>query len=215
MTTTGCQIDLLRHGAPEGGKRYRGDQVDDPLSPLGWAQLRARVADCHSRGTDTWDAIISSPMTRCRAFAEALAEERGLPLVIEPDLREIGFGVWEGHAHHEIPERFPEQYRAFKADPVQGRPPGAEPMDAFYTRVTTALERHARAAEGKHLLIVAHAVVMRAAAAHASQAPLQSIRHFQTELAALLSLGFQRGAWQFMGLNNQLPAELIEPPYPA
>jgi len=31
-TTT---IDLLRHGEPVGGKRYRG-QIDDPLSEKGW-----------------------------------------------------------------------------------------------------------------------------------------------------------------------------------
>lgn len=214
MSATGCRIDILRHGAPEGGKRYRGDQVDDPLSALGWAQLRARIADCSARGTDTWQGIISSPMTRCRAFAETLAAERGLPLRIEPNLREIGFGDWEGFAHHEIPARFPEQYRAFKANPLTGRPPGAEPMDAFYERVTHALEHHGKQAPGGHLLIVAHAVVMRAAAVCASGAPLHSITHFQTELAALLSLNFQPGKWQFLGLNNHLPADLIEPPFP-
>lgn len=214
--TAGCQIDIIRHGAPEGGKRYRGDRVDDPLSALGWAQLRARIDECAARGTDTWQQIISSPMTRCRAFAESLAAERGLPLYIEPDLREIGFGVWEGHAHHEVPLRFPEQYRAFKANPVTGRPPGAEPMDAFYQRVCAALDHHGgRAPAGGHLLIIAHAVVMRAAAVYASGAPLDGIGRFQTELAALLSLRHQPGKIQFLALNNHLPAELIEPPYPA
>ncbi len=214
MSPIGCRIDILRHGAPEGGKRYRGDQVDDPLSPLGWAQLHARIADCSAKGVDTWQRIISSPMTRCRAFAETLAQARGLPLAIEPDLREIGFGVWEGLAHHEVPQHFPEEYRAFKADPIKGRPTGAEPMDAFYTRVTAALERHGQSASpGEHLLIVAHAVVMRAAAVYATGAPLHSITQFQTELAALLSLHYQPGRLQLIGLNNHLPVELIEPPF--
>ena len=216
LPAAGCRIDIVRHGAPEGGKRYRGDQVDDPLSPLGWAQLQARIDDCTARGTDSWTQIISSPMTRCRAFAETLAAERGLPLLIEPNLREIGFGAWEGFAHHEIPQRFPEQYRAFKENPVEGRPPGAEPMDAFYARVSAALEHHgSHSPAGGHLLIIAHAVVMRAAAVYASGAPLSSITHFQTELAALLSLNYQPGRLQFIGLNNHLPAALIEPPFPA
>jgi len=37
MTT----IDLLRHGEPEGGVRYRGDGVDDPLSARAWKQMWA------------------------------------------------------------------------------------------------------------------------------------------------------------------------------
>ena len=57
-------IDLVRHGEPVGGIRYRG-QMDDPLSHTGWQEMRKAI------GRETpWDAIISSPLLRCRAFAE-------------------------------------------------------------------------------------------------------------------------------------------------
>ena len=37
-------IDLIRHGEPVGGRKYRG-QIDDPLSDKGWTQMRQAVAD--------------------------------------------------------------------------------------------------------------------------------------------------------------------------
>ena len=60
-------IDLIRHGEPVGGSKYRG-QTDDPLSEKGWEQMRAAVGDHRP-----WEAILTSPLARCRAFAEKLA----------------------------------------------------------------------------------------------------------------------------------------------
>ncbi|MEW6253578.1 MAG: histidine phosphatase family protein, partial [Planctomycetota bacterium] len=60
-------IDLMRHGEPVGGRRYRG-QVDDPLSEKGWAQMRAAVGEAAP-----WHHVVSSPLLRCREFAETLA----------------------------------------------------------------------------------------------------------------------------------------------
>lgn len=80
-------IDMLRHGEPVGGRRYRG-QTDDPLSDKGWRQMRAATAE-----TRPWTAIVSSPLLRCRAFAEELAGQTGLPLAVDDRLKEVGFGA--------------------------------------------------------------------------------------------------------------------------
>ena len=56
-------IDLLRHG-DTGQRSYRG-QLDDPLSTLGWSQLRAAIFG------RSWDAIVTSPLRRCAEFAHA------------------------------------------------------------------------------------------------------------------------------------------------
>lgn len=183
------EIDLMRHGEPVGGKRYRGDRIDDPLSERGWAQMRDRVAALDAAGKSHWTKIVSSPLIRCRAFAEALAAERGLPLEIDANLRERGFGQWEGLSHREVKEEFTADYLAYKADPVNGMPEGGEGMDAFFSRVTTALAQHAHAQEGGgKTLIIGHAVVIRAAAVWALKA-LPIATHFvDTEYACLLRL---------------------------
>lgn len=38
------RFDLIRHGEPEGGRKFRGS-TDHPLSQDGWAQMRYAVQD--------------------------------------------------------------------------------------------------------------------------------------------------------------------------
>ena len=158
-------VDLIRHGEPLGGRRYRGHGVDDPLSALGWEQMWRAVGDVAH-----WDQIISSPMRRCRLFASALAGRHALPLAIEPALREVGMGTWEGRTHHEVAQSQPDQLTAFQRDPVHARPPGAEPLDVFLGRVVDAYARQIAAHPGRRLLIVSHAGVTRAILGHVLRA---------------------------------------------
>ena len=72
-------IDMLRHGEPDGGQKFRG-AIDDPLSALGWVQMRAAAGDYRD-----WEAIVSSPLCRCAAFAAELAARLDRPLEIMPD----------------------------------------------------------------------------------------------------------------------------------
>lgn len=158
MTTT--LIDMLRHGEPVGGRRYRG-QIDDPLSEKGWRQMRAATA-----GERPWTAMVSSPLSRCRDFAEELAGQTGLPITFDDRLKEVGFGVWEGRTAEELKAGDPDIVFNFKRDPVTFRPAGAEDLSDFHRRVSQAWEdlivRHA----GGHVLVVAHAGVIRMAICH-------------------------------------------------
>ncbi len=154
-------IDLIRHGEPVGGRRYRGHGIDDPLSETGWAQMWAAIGEAAP-----WDRIVSSPLQRCRAFAEALASRHGIPVTLEPRFSEVGFGCWEGRHPAEIQANNRAEYEAFYADPVNRRPPGAEPLDSFITRVVSAYTAVLRNPHGQHCLIVAHAGVIRAIIAH-------------------------------------------------
>lgn len=156
MTTT---IDLIRHGTPQGGNKYRGNNIDDPLSEKGWQQMWHAVEPY-----EPWDVIISSPLQRCKAFAQAYSERhQALPLHIEERLKEIGFGSWEGSSSQEILEQDPDAIKNFYHDPVNFRPPGAEKLDFFQQRVSAAISDILSAHKDRKILIVAHAGVMRAA----------------------------------------------------
>ena len=156
-TNTVTWLDLLRHGEPVGGRKYRG-QTDDPLSDKGWAEMRAAVA-----AERPWTAIVSSPLARCLEFSEWLAGETGLPLAVDARLKEVGFGSWEGKRHEELAAVDPELVFRFKHDPVGHRPEGAESLAAFYRRVDAALDDIRARHSGGHPLIVAHAGVIRMA----------------------------------------------------
>ena len=153
-TTT---IDLLRHGEPVGGRRYRG-QVDDPLSERGWQQM------WHAVSADSpWQTIISSPLLRCREFAEALSQRLALPLSVDDRLKEVGFGEWEGQTGDMLRQQDDQILNRFYHDPVTHRPKGAEPLESFSQRVDQALQTAVARHQGGHILVVAHAGVIRSA----------------------------------------------------
>lgn len=157
MTQTSTLIDLIRHGEPVGGRRYRGNGADHPLSALGWEQMWAAIGSEHP-----WDQVIASPLVRCRAFALALVNASGAPLAIDWNLREIGMGTWEGRSPAEVEASDPEGFAAYYRDPVQNRPPGGESLAALSERVGHAYERAVVGNPDRHLLLVVHAGVMRA-----------------------------------------------------
>ncbi|WP_295540077.1 histidine phosphatase family protein [uncultured Thiohalocapsa sp.] len=158
-------IDLIRHGEPVGGRMIRGNGCDHPLSATGWAQMRAAVAPA-LRNQCPWQQIVTSPMSRCRGFAVELASRLGLALAVEPELREIGMGAWEGRRPAEVAAAAPDAFRAFRTDPVAHRPPGGEQLADFRRRIARAYARQLAHWPGQRLLIVCHAGVSRAVLGH-------------------------------------------------
>lgn len=182
--TPSTVINLLRHGEPVGGRRYRG-QRDDPLSAAGWERMRASVA-----GYRDWQAIVTSPLVRCAAFARELAERLDIPVHTDARLMEIGFGDWEGKTPEELLAADPGCLRRFKLDPVANRPAGAEPLAAFQERIADAwlelIERH----RGRQVLLVGHAGVIRAVLAIVLEIP--PVRVFRIAVPTPVSPG---SAW--------------------
>ena len=162
----GTWFDLIRHGEPEGGPRYRGT-LDDPLSELGWSQMRAAVGP-----QEQWDCVLTSPMTRCQPFAAEVAAARGIELMVTPGLAEMSFGDWEGLTAAEIRQTMPGQLEAFWSDPIANPPANGEPMDAFYQRVTQTWAHWRHELEGKRVLVVAHGGVIRMVLAGVMGTPL-------------------------------------------
>lgn len=180
MTT----LDLIRHGEPVGGRKYRG-QIDDPLSEKGWGQMRAAIGS-HA----PWSRLISSPLQRCRAFAEAFAIQHTLPLTVDARFQEVGFGIWEGKTAAQIEADEPGTIAHFKAHPVEARPQGAEPLEVFLARVAAGINDMLQAHSGEHLLIVCHAGVIRMALAHALNIPLSNAYRIEVASAGITRLRF-------------------------
>lgn len=186
MTRIVTRVDLIRHGEPVGGRKYRG-HTDDPLSDTGWAQMRAAVGDARP-----WQAIISSTLSRCMEFAQELAARHALPLEPDPRLIELGFGSWEGHTPEELRREDPERLLRFWDDPLSHGPPGAEPLARFEQRVLQAWRELIARHGGRHVLIVAHAGVIRAIVAHVLGIPLKHIFRVQVPSAGLTRIEIEQ-----------------------
>lgn len=153
MKTT---IDLLRHGEAEGGTYYRGS-TDDPLTENGWQQMQHAVASPMA-----WNLIVSSPLSRCRKFAEHLSQQSNIPLIIEQNLAEFDFGDWEGKTADEIQQISPAALTAFYHDPINNSPPSAEAYPDFLLRIQNVWQKLLNQHPAKHLLVITHAGVIRA-----------------------------------------------------
>lgn len=182
MDNSVTTIDLIRHGEPEGGRMYRG-QKDDPLSDLGWRQMRDATAACNG-----WQRIVSSPLQRCARFAEELAEARTVPLHVDERFREISFGAWEGRTPAELEAADPQGMAAFWDDPVANWPSGGEPFDRFQVRIAAAWDDLLRAHPGEHLLLVAHGGVIRAILFHVLGVPPRNFFRIQVPYAGISRL---------------------------
>ena len=157
-------VDFLRHGEPEGGDVLRG-RVDHPLSDLGWSQMQKAAALCAelktSAATPRWTHLISSPLQRCRVFAEHLASETGVQLQVQEQWQEIDYGDWDGMLLSDWREEAAEQFKEFRKDVSKLVPPNGEAFLPFRDRVLQAWSEIAQLPDGSHVLIVTHGGVLR------------------------------------------------------
>lgn len=181
-------IDLLRHGETAAGRRFCGS-TDTPLTPRGWDQMWSAV-EAH---TARWDRIVSSPLTRCAAFAHALARRHHLPYTLDARLRELHFGAWEGRSAAEIMAEDGAALHRFWNDPLRYTPPGAERLTHFAARVRTAWDELAAGTAGERVLAITHAGVMRILLCHLRQIPLERSLEFELTLAQWLGVRIAHG----------------------
>lgn len=147
LPTTLC---LVRHGETDWNstRRYQG-WTDIPLNALGLEQ--AEVVARAIAGEE-WDAIVSSPLVRAKATAEAIARALGIDEIDEDsDLRERGYGEAEGLTLEEREARW--------AGPEW---PGLESWDVMAERAMAALGRVVERHAGQRVLVVCHGGVINA-----------------------------------------------------
>lgn len=127
------QIVLVRHGLPERMDVTAGT-ADPPLAPLGRRQARAVagfLADEPVR------AIVSSPLLRAQQTAAPLAETLGQPVGLADNLAEYDSGQQSYVPIHEMRETHAEMWQQM----IRGDLPEFVDVEAFRSRVTSALER--------------------------------------------------------------------------
>ncbi|HOB60903.1 MAG TPA: histidine phosphatase family protein [Candidatus Competibacteraceae bacterium] len=179
-------VDLLRHGEPDGGQKFRG-AVDDPLSPRGWEQMQTAVGTYQD-----WEAIISSPLIRCAAFAQTLAQRLDRPLEIAHGFSEIRFGVWEGRSVAEVHDEDPAALGRFWRDPVAHPIPDGEPVGAFDQRIGVAWDALLERYRGRHVLLVAHGGVIRMILRRLLDMPIHRIWRMEVPFAAVSRMRVHR-----------------------
>lgn len=112
---------LLRHGQTDWNLtgRWQGQTSEAPgLNDMGRAQT---LAACDQWTDVSFSAIYSSDLLRARQTAELIAESLGLTVTLEPRLREMNLGAWEGMFSDEIEAQYPQELAERARNPFQAR----------------------------------------------------------------------------------------------
>ena len=168
-------VYLVRHGATEAAHpdrpfETRDGHGDPALAPEGVAQAEALgrrlVAEHEVR---PFSAIYVTTLRRTLQTASPLLSATGMSHAVEPDLREVHLGDYEGGLLRlrgaEGDPLVREVYTQERWDVI----PGAESWTSFQGRCVSAIERIAKAHSGQRVLTVVHGGVIGAVLAHVAQ----------------------------------------------
>lgn len=155
------RIYIVRHAEAEGNlyRRIHG-QYDSLVTPLGYRQIEALSQRFREIPVD---AVYSSDLYRTRMTAKAIYQPKGLPLQLEPGLREIAMGRWEDETWAAAARKDPEQMTQFSLGDPEYVSPGGEGFLALQKRVLDAFRRIVRAHPGQTIVCVSHGVAIRTA----------------------------------------------------
>ncbi|HZI95969.1 MAG TPA: histidine phosphatase family protein [Actinomycetales bacterium] len=174
---TASTVILWRHGQTtfNAESRWQG-QLDAPLDEEGVAQAGSAATELVTRKPTR---IVSSDLRRAVLTARALGERTGLEVALDPGLREVHAGDWQGLVRAEIEARWPAEYAAWRRgdDIAIG---GGERRSEVGARAAAAVAKHADACEDGAVLVVAsHGMALR--------------------MALLNLLGIPASAWSALG----------------
>lgn len=161
---------MVRHGRTaltESRKISGGDGENPDLSELGnkdAAEVALELARVGSSGAFSFLAkpvvVIHSPVKRAAQTASKIAQKLGAEQVELADLREIGFGDWDGLTNEELFVGHETQYQAWRGS-YDVAPPNGESLKDFDVRVNRSLDFILDKFSGKTVVVVAHVMPIR------------------------------------------------------
>ena len=168
---------LVRHGETDWNRdgRWQG-HADPSLNDTGRGQaheLARALAD------EEIAAVYASDLRRARETAEIVAAALGLPLEIEPRLREVDVGGWSGLTIEQIEQRFPETLERWRASDPEHAFQEGETYAAMGERVLAAVREIVDRHQGERVLIVLHGGPIRSLYATAAGISYEEQRHLR------------------------------------
>ncbi len=196
------EVLLVRHGQSQAyvdGTSFplTGGHGDPPLSDLGREQANKVCARLSAQGIR---AIYVTTLRRTAQTAEPLAARLGLTARVEPDLREVHLGEWEGGEYRKmVAQAHPTAVRMFEQERWDVIP-GAEPAAEFASRVRSAIGRLAAGHPDERIAVFTHGGVIGQALALATGSRLFAFTG--ADNASISRLLVVDGRWIVRGFND-------------
>ena len=196
------RIVVLRHVESEANKSGVGlGRTDSPATELGMRQLRATV---EALSSEPITRVVTSPLSRARHLAEAIADSHGVEAAPNDGLLELDVGELEGVEWPIVRERFGEFLRNWRGnDSVSAPMPGGESLLDVLERAHPVFDALvADPSEGTGLLVT-HNFVVKMLVVHALAMPHHAWRRIDTGLAGITSFRIANGVPAVERLNDR------------
>jgi broad specificity phosphatase PhoE len=190
-------VILVRHGQTDENVSGRiSGQGPVPLNARGQEQARLVAEALAPLGVNY---IFSSPLVRARQTAEFLAARLQKSIEEIPDLREVGYGDWEGKTFNEM-RTHPVAHRVFH-DPINATFPNGESLLEVQQRGIRVIEWVRNTYPQAIVTIVSHGDVIRTALAHYLGMPFNEYRRLDLDNGAISVLELFDGWIRVKALN--------------
>lgn len=173
---------LARHGLTDlTGPVLAGRTPGVHLSDAGRAQAAALAGRIAGVGLD---AIVSSPLERCRETAQAVSDGRALDVQIDERFIECGYGSWTGRPLKELAQD--PLWQVVQAHPSAATFPDGESLAGMQHRAVAAVrDWNRRLGEKGVYLVCSHGDVIKAIVADALGLHLDQFQRITADPAAL------------------------------
>lgn len=165
MTDAGTRrLVVVRHGETlDNAAGVWQGLKDTELSPFGLAQAEKAAPLVAAYDPEV---VVASDLARARVTAERVGEAAGMPVRLDPRLREIDVGEWQGVTTAEVRGRDPELLKAMGLGEDVRRGRTGETVAELATRVRAALDDViGELSPGRVAVVVCHGVAARAGVA--------------------------------------------------
>lgn len=154
----GTELILIRHGRTDWNDQGRYQGHDGPgLNAFGRRQAE-EIAQKLS--PSPIQALYSSDLPRAFETAEIIGDALNLTVSMDPRLREIHQGKWQGMLIDDIKTQYYETLERYYFDPAHNSPPGGEMMADLARRFVAALDDIAAKHQDQQVVIVTHNLPM-------------------------------------------------------
>lgn len=189
---------LVRHGhTDEAGKRLTGRQPGVHLNASGREQAERLVTRLEGIRVD---AIVSSPLERCRETAAPLAKAIGRAMRVRRSWIEVDYGEWSGRSISQL--RRTALWRRVMSTPSNVRFPGGESLLEVQARaVDAAFELAAGHARGT-IVVVSHGDVIRLLVAYLAGMHADHLQRLSIDPASISAVSLSDGFPRLLTVND-------------
>jgi phosphoserine phosphatase len=194
------QIILVRHGQTPWNKDkiFRGSK-DIPLNEQG--REEARLAGEWLQG-ETIHAAYTSPLSRSRDTAQAIAQHHGVEVKNLPGLSDLCYGNWEGLPLAAVKVEYSDLYRQWETAPHMVRFPGGETLAELRGRAWSALQEVTFRHQEQTVLLAAHRAVNKVLIAALIGLDDSHFWRIGQDTTALNRFHYLNGVWHIIAIND-------------